>query len=132
MDIRLHTHRSTRHWWFQPDSPLAAGIGVEPGYLPRELHFFNNGRGPFELAWGNHAQRPGDNGFDGLFKVSGLEISDAVTVSYSLPQTAGGEARLLPPRQSPWMTWVLWALLIAAVVVTLRMAYNLYRDMNPS
>ena len=50
-------------------------------------------------------------------------------------ETAGGATRLNPQATLPWQKWLLWALLVLAALITGRlitgrMAYHLYREMN--
>jgi hypothetical protein len=47
-------------------------------------------------------------------------------------EESSGAARLEPQPDLPWKKWLLWTLLILVVIVTGRMAFNLYREMNAS
>jgi len=116
---------------FTSKTGLADAPRVELLYPRYEVVFLGDGNQPYRLAWGNR---------DSLAQVSGLaelldgDLGDArlrsAPVALGVPQPAGGPGRLEPHSELPWMKWLLWALLVAAVLVTGRMAIRLYREMN--
>jgi len=124
-------NRVYRYWWIaldhQPDIlPL-----VEVAYPVYEVILLGNETVPYTLAWGNYEIR------DQTGKLTQMMNGDfnqpdkhGHLVNIQSIQLAGGVLRLTPEAEYAWKKWLLWALLIVAVLVTGRMAFGLYRDMN--
>jgi hypothetical protein len=118
-------------WWFKADKPVSYELTVSFSYPAYELLFINNHHAPFTLAWGNYeATSLLDDLTPLLGKQAGLDIAQAGRVGIGEIHASGGEQRLYQDPVLPWLTWLLWGFLCAAVLLTARMAYTLYRDMN--
>ena len=123
--------RNYSQMWFTTTKPLSAAPGIELTYPAYEITFLGNGNGPYSLAWGNHASQARVN------ELSEILEDDLQTpqhrgelVYLKQTQVAGGPSRLSPEVALPWQKWLLWALLVLAVVITGKMAMTLYREMN--
>ena len=117
--------------WFdfheEPDSPPR----VELIYPQRELVFLADGNGPYTLAWGNHDVATAPPSLRGLVEIDYAAGDPAATeVTLFGIEEAGGAERLAPTPTLPWKKWLLWILLIGAALLTGRMAFKLYREMN--
>lgn len=110
-----------------PEAP-----SIELIYAQYELLFLGDGKLPYTLAWGNHESNGATNELASILQ-DGLQQAQqqAVLVSFAAIEESGGQARLAPDPELPWKKWLLWTLLILAVIVTARMALRLYREMNP-
>jgi len=124
-------NRSYQHWWIafdrQPDVlPL-----VELAYPVYEVIYLANESAPFTLAWGNYNIK-GQTGKLAELMNGDLNQPDkrGSLVNLQSIQLAGGVSRLAPEAEFTWKKWLLWALLIMAALITGRMAFGLYRDMN--
>ncbi len=118
-------------WWFKPDKNLDVPISLRFSYPAYEFYFINNKQGPFKLAWGNYEVTAANDNLSALLQNNGaFDLSSAVTVNYTEIEPAGGEVRQHRAEVTPWKIWMLWGLLLIAVLVTARMALTLYRDMN--
>lgn len=128
--IELPRHGLTEIW-FTTKTELARAPRVELVYPQFEVIFLGDGNEPYSLAWGNHESSAR---VSGLAELLDGDLQDAwrnsVRVAIGPRQSAGGPARLEPPTVLPWMKWLLWAMLIAAALITGRMAMRLYREMN--
>ncbi|MGD8840279.1 MAG: DUF3999 family protein [Gammaproteobacteria bacterium] len=117
--------------WFNSRTELSSAPQVELIYPQFELIFLGDGIQPYSLAWGNRDGKTRATGLSGLLDG---DLDDAreksVAVGLGPTQQAGGPARLEPRFALPWLKWLLWAMLIAAALVTGRMAIRLYREMN--
>ena len=119
--------------WFTLTERQDRAPRVELLYTQRELVFLADGNGPYSVAWGNYAVTSPPPGLAGLVEVDLQQGDSKITaISMLAVEQAGGKARLEPAPQLPWKQWLLWALLIAAALIAGRMAYGLYRDMNPA
>jgi hypothetical protein len=126
-------------WWLKPDTLPTEPLKLSFTYPAYEFYFINNKQGPFTLAWGNYeVKRFQDNltsllqsqGRDGYSNASTVGYSKAVAAEYQEIQTASGITRQNRAPVTPWKTWLLWAVLFIGILITGRMAYTLYRDMN--
>lgn len=117
--------------WFSSTTDLPSPPQVELRYPRYEVLFLGDGNGPYRLAWGNHAQQIVTAALSGLLDGHLEDIQQrGVLVQLGSTEKAGGETRLSPQATLPWKTWLLWALLVLAALVTGGMAYRLYREMN--
>lgn len=128
--IQLPRQRLTEVW-FSSKTELSSAPRVALVYPQFEVIFLGDGNEPYSLAWGNRDSESRATGLAGL--LSG-DLQDArensVAVGLGPTRQAGGPARLEAPFALPWLKWLLWAILIAAALVTGRMAMRLYREMN--
>lgn len=120
-----------KDWWFKPEKPIHFPLHLAFSYTPYELQFINNQHGPYTLAWGNYEANIQNDDLSPLLKKQNPKddmVASQVSITETLP--AGGIQRQQQMPVTPWLTWLLWAFLAAAVVLTARMAFTLYRDMN--
>jgi hypothetical protein len=128
--IQLPRQRLTEVW-FSSKTELAGTPRVALVYPQFEVIFVGDGNQPYSLAWGN---RDGEARATDLAGLLSGDLRDArehsVSVGLGPTRQAGGPARLEARLALPWLKWLLWAILIAAALVTGRMAMRLYREMN--
>ncbi len=129
--ILLPQRRQQRHWWISLQPQSSSLPEIQLLYPQYELIFLASDNPPFTLAWGNYQRLTNRTNLAELVKAD-LEQPENRGVSVSLKnvQPAGGISRLSAEPALPWKKWTLWILLLLAVLVTGRMAYRLYRDMN--
>jgi hypothetical protein len=118
------------HWWFKPNRPPTSPIQAEIAFPVYELLFLGNDNSPFTLAWGNHESEAPSNDLISILNPEQRQRPASELVQLRAVQIAGGESRLSAPVKTPWLKWILWLLLAAAVFTTGKMALSLYRDMN--
>ncbi|MFA9419597.1 MAG: DUF3999 family protein [Gammaproteobacteria bacterium] len=118
-----------KHWWFRSDRELDLPPHVEIAFPVYEILFLGNGTGPFRLAWGNYETAVLNNDLNGLLSDE-QKKGEAGLVHLRSVDIAGGEGRLAPAEQLPWLKWLLWLLMLAAVAATAKMALSLLRDMK--
>ena len=93
--------------------------------------FLGDGRGPYSLYWGNHEFVPPAAGLNEFLDGDlGSARERSTLARIAAIEEAGGLDRLTARTSLPWQKWLLWVVLIAAALVTGRMALNLYREMN--
>ena len=128
--IKLPRRNFTRIWFSSsPDSTIP--LRVELNYPQYEVIFLGDDNGPYTLAWGNYENTVPARDLTGLLEGSLQQARERGTqVSLLTVEESGGKARLAPQTELPWQKWLLWALLLLAALVTGRMAYGLYREMN--
>lgn len=128
--IQLPRQRLTEVW-FSSRTELPSAPRVELIYPQFEVIFLGDGKQPYSLAWGNRDGKTRATGLSGLLDGNLDDArNNSVAVKPGYTQQAGGPARLEPRISLPWLKWLLWAMLIAAALVTGRMAIRLYREMN--
>jgi len=116
---------------FTSDVALSEAPTIELIYPQYELLFLGDGNGPYSLAWGNHGSAGPVSDLSTILQGSLQQAQqDAGLASLGTTRESGGQARLTPQPALPWKKWLLWTLLILAVIVTARMASKLYREMN--
>ena len=124
-------NRDYRQWWVSLESQSAPAPEIELAYPVYEMIFLGNDKTPFTLAWGNYENQPGRGNLAEFVNrdLSKMENRGS-KVSMGPIQTAGGKSRLAAEARLPWSKWLLWGLLVLAALVTGRMAFGLYREMN--
>ncbi len=129
--IRL-PRRAYRKIWFTSSDNLETAPGVELIFQQYQAHFLGDGNGPYTLAWGNHEAQPQAADLNALLQKNLRDSRNhGAIVTPGAIHDSGGAARLAPRPALPWKQWLLWALLVLAALITGRMAYRLYREMNP-
>ncbi|MCP4390458.1 MAG: DUF3999 domain-containing protein, partial [Gammaproteobacteria bacterium] len=119
--------------WFSSNTELPSPPQVELGYPQYEVIFLGDGKKPYRLAWGNHAQQAVSVDLSDLLQANLRDTQQrGELVRLGATEEAGGAERLSPQATLPWKKWLLWALLVMAALVTGRMAFRLYREMNSS
>jgi hypothetical protein len=126
-----------RYWRLRVD-PRGGGLGsgaprLAAGYVIQELVFVPRGAGPYRLAVGSGAAKPG------AYPVASLVPGYREEALARIPQArtgdlrvAGGEARLKVEPPPPWRRMALWAALVAAVGILGAMAWSLLKRTSGS
>lgn len=116
-------------WTFTQPKPLPNHQAiVEFAWQPLEIKFIAQGKAPFRLVYGSREQ------IDPL--ALPFEDSDeSVAKRFGLATVAVGDERVLKPLDPPnayqqWLPYVLWGVLLVAVMLLLGMARHLWRDLN--
>lgn len=128
--IRLPRRNLDKAWFsLNPDSTTPPQ--VELNYPQYEVIFLGDGKGPYTLAWGNYENTVAVTDLAGLVEGNLQQAQRRSTlVSLVKIQESGGTGRLTAPTELPWQKWLLWSLLLAAALVTGKMSFSLYREMN--
>ena len=135
-DLALGTRRD-RYWRVDVVAGDAAALGSRPrlelGWQPDELRFMARGEPPFQLAAGALERSVPESGVDTLLAGLDAAQSEALVMDAALGprHTLGGAAALRPVTPpTPWQRYLLWSVLIAAVLMLGRMARQLYREIS--
>jgi hypothetical protein len=113
-------------WTFTQPKPMSQAVQVEFGWRPLELVYLAQGQAPYRLVYGStQTLEPLQIGSELLANVGAKNIT---------PVTLGTE-RLLKPLDAPlaeqsWLKYLLWVVLVGAVLMLLWMARHLWRDLN--
>ena len=119
--------------WIKLSHDVSSPPRVELNYAQYELIFLGDGQEPYFLAWGNHEAGGKQDRLTAVLQDSLAEAQRRGSlVTLRQPEDAGGKGRLAPEPKLPWKKWTLWALLILAAIIAMRMAIGLYREMNRS
>jgi hypothetical protein len=103
------------------------------GYRPHELVFLGRGPAPYLLAYGSIEAGAAGERLDDLLSnlPENVRATGPVPARIGQPRDLGGAAALRPaPPPVPWRKFVLWAVLIAAVVLLGLLARRVYRDLD--
>jgi hypothetical protein len=105
---------------------------LELGWLPGQLVFMAQGEAPYTLAYGRAGLQAARYQVDRLLNaVDPMREKKLVMPAQAGSQLIlGGKGMLEPISELPWRRWLLWAALIAGVLVVGIMALKLYREMN--
>ena len=131
--VSLPQRGQQKYWWISLQPQSSSPPEIKLLYPQYEIIFLASDNPPFTLAWGNYQRLTNKNNLAELVKAD-LDKPENRGVSVSLKniQPAGGISRLSAEQSLEWKKWVLWTLLGVAALITGRMAYRLYRDMNDS
>ena len=132
------TLANNHRYWLLRVEQKSGGLGnglptLQAGWRPHQLHFVTRGAAPFQLAYGSYAIKPAAFEMQNLLPAATadapqLSIAEAKTGAQI---TLGGEARLSPPPAPlPWKKWLLWTILVSAVLMLGWMAYRLTQQMK--
>ena len=128
-----------RYWRVEMDGAPSVDPGNAPvlelGWLPHELLFVAQGKGPFMLAYGS--ARLGEADLDPnraglLYQVVGVNEDALIKEAVLKPKIVlGGPDLLVPePPPLPWRKWLLWGVLVIGVGIIARMALSLGKGLN--
>lgn len=116
-------------------SASSKNVMLELGWQSDELLFMARGTQPFLLAYGSGKLEnalPGRRS-DMVLSVIGQQQGQNLVKYATLGKRLelGGESALeTPPLPPPWKTWLLWAVLVAGVLVMALMVMNLVKNMK--
>jgi hypothetical protein len=124
--------REARYWRLIPAEPLRGQRPeLELGYEQERLRVAARGGAPYLLVAGTLAEEAGPD----ATLSSVWTALDATGVAVPLAtlgarRELGGAAALVVPKEFPWRTAALWAVLVAGVLVVGAMAVRLAREMR--
>jgi hypothetical protein len=106
-----------------------AEVELEIAWQPHEVLFLRQGTGTHLLAYGRAGLEAGGWPITDLAaRLPGTTLEGLQPRPLSEPRTLGGAARLEPaPSPFDWRTGVLWAVLLAGVLLVAALAYRLLR-----
>lgn len=136
-DININ---SNHRYWLLRVAQQSGGLGnglpeIQAGWRAHQLQFVARGSAPFQLAYGSREVKPAVFQMQNLLKPAYPEDADIeIPSAHTGAQiTLGGEARVLAPAAPlPWKKWLLWTILVSAVLMLGMMAYRLLKQMNPN
>jgi len=121
---------SDRYWRLAPEGG-STGDPLSPptlalGWTPHQLRFVAQGEPPYTVAFGSATVGAAGSLLGTLDddKLEGMRVPATASEVFDL----GGTARL---RTSPWRTWVLWGVLVGALVLLGWMVRRLVRQLGP-
>ncbi len=106
---------------------------LELGWRPHRLLFVARGDAPFRLAYGSARVGPPRGVVAPLLDAVQRDGNSRQFVKQAragTPVTLGGEDRLRPERVVPWRRWILWAVLVAGVLLVAGLVRGLYREFS--
>lgn len=113
----------SRYWRVRFTGAPLAEPRLRVGWLPDEVVFLEQGKGPYVLAYGRAATEPREWPLTDLLARlgNGRSAVDLAAVPFAearAPEMLGGADRLKPPPEPvDWQTLVLWAVLVLGVAV---------------
>jgi hypothetical protein len=122
-----------RFWRLEIDGDGSGGAPLlELGWLPQQLVFVAQGQGPYTLAYGRAGLGPERSPVDRLLtSIDPAREKNLVGAAWPGNQIIlGGLDRLLPAPAIAWRRWLLWASLVAGVLLIGTMALQLFREMK--
>ncbi|MBN1379948.1 MAG: DUF3999 domain-containing protein [Gammaproteobacteria bacterium] len=103
-------------------------------WYPEQLTFLAQGKPPFILAYGNPRIAQSRTGLSSLLNSLNDEQRKEIAASVATlaaPKELGGLSRLAPEQEKfPWRKVLLWLVLVAGVLVMVKMAVSLFRQMD--
>lgn len=121
---------SDRYWRLAPEGG-STGDPLSPptlalGWTPHQLRFVAQGEPPYTVAFGSATVGAAGSLLGTLDdgKLEGMRVPATASEVFDL----GGTARL---QASPWRTWVLWGVLVGALVLLGWMVRRLVRQLGP-
>ena len=107
-----------------PDEPSTSAPRLHVEWMPSEITFLAQGRPPFLLGYGNATAKGAESDLSHL-----PSTSELATATLGPMQVSGGLSRLMAPAAPfPRTRFLLWGVLIAAVVILSLMAYRVLKD----
>ena len=129
--LRLGSN-SDRRWRFEPadgqrvlDPHLPE---IKLGYAKYELVFMAQGQAPFTLAWGNAEAERQPSSLNAI--LTAASAADIAEVRIQSAEQLGEIPQVHDEHYIDWKKWLLFAVLLTAVLAAGRMAYQLFREMN--
>ena len=138
-DTHVITPTSHRLWriTLKGERPASSPPGISLGWIPHELLFVAQGKGPFQLAYGSSRKDMSTGSDDREGKSLLRSILDSNNeklikpVILHAPVILGGKERLTPQAPPlPWKKWLLWGTLVIGVLIVAGMALSLIQSMN--
>ena len=133
-NIKRISPSTDRFWRLEMDA-VGSGSSVpmlQVGWLPQQLVFVAQGQGPYTLAYGRAGLGPERSQVNRLLtSIDPKQEKDLIRPAYAGGQVIlGGKGQLLPAPEIPWRRWLLWASLVAGVLVIGNMALQLFKEMQ--
>jgi hypothetical protein len=131
--IRVPTLRRSNDWRVAFASPVAHAPLLSLAYTPDRFVFLAQGTGPFRLVAGSANTRRADAPVDvalSRLRASGGPAWAPPLASLGRRVDVRGVAALSvakPAAPSPWKTWLLWGVLVAAAGIVASLALSLLR-----
>lgn len=118
-------------------APKGGGLGsatlrLQVHSVPEQLLFVARGNGPFQLAFGRAGSTPAafDAGeLTGLIGASPASLPRSTSAAGPLVEL-GGQAKLVPTKQTEWKKIALWGVLIVAVGLLAALSLKLVRRID--
>lgn len=98
---------------------------LQLGWTPHELLFLASGEGPYLLAYGSRSANRRAMPVKQLLRAD-TEADLLGEAEVTAMRELGGEQRLRDPL--PWLQWLLWAVLLAAVVLLATLVWRLLKS----
>lgn len=117
---------ASRHYWnlhAAGDIPFASAPGMRVIWQPRELLFLARGDGPWTLAYGRRKAVEAST----LPMLTGSDARPAREIAFATTEIGAG---VPPAEKGEGREWLLWAVLVLAVVFLLGVAVWLARSMK--
>jgi hypothetical protein len=124
LEVRVDDDRYWRARITDGAGPLREPLRLRVEWIPNEVTFLAQGKGPFLLAYGNATAIGAEADLSQI--PATLQIAAAAVGSR---QVLGGSTRLVSsPPAFLWMRAVLWGVLLSAVILLAWMAYHLANE----
>ena len=121
-----------RRWRFEPADGrklLESNIPeIKLAYPKYELIFMAQGKPPFTLVWGNADAGRQSSSLGTV--LAATRVGDIAEVHIQQTHQLGKVPMADDENAANWRKWLLFAVLLAAVLAAGRMAYQLFREMN--
>jgi Protein of unknown function (DUF3999) len=131
--LRDFTTPRTRELKLGLSNPVSHAPTLKVAYTPNRIVFLAQGAGPFRLVAGSvtahHADAPVEAALARLRMSGGADWQPALATLGARAEVRGEQALQapLPPKPSPWQTWLLWGVLVGAAAIVGGLALSLLR-----
>lgn len=102
---------------------------IRAGWVPKQLHFLAQGKGPFQLAFGNPTIKPAQNN-DLNSLIQSLKQSAATIDKVTFGEIINNNKSFVTESKTPWKIILLWLVLILGTALMAFMAFRLYQQMG--
>ncbi len=123
-------------WVLRAKDPLQVQPALKISWLPAQLVFLHNGKGPYLLSFGRDDTRAGDSSFAevapgfNLDELARLPRASAGPLQENPAAKAAESAVAKAGREAQRTTWILWAVLLAGVAILGGMVLRLMKQMK--
>ena len=128
--ISIHTNKN-RYWKVELDSEGQFTDEQLPeiraGWTPRKLLFLAQGKGPFQIAFGNPNIKPSEqNDLNDLIKT--IRDSGSIVDNVKLGEIENSGKSFSP--ETPWKLILFWIVLLLGTLLMAYMAFKLFKQMG--